>query len=319
MNAAWRLVTPRGASGAIAIIQIEGEGLDRALRDAGLGEVAVGRVVLRDLLGVDRGLVMRPSEACVQLMPHGGRAVVEAILAELGARGLREAPAGGDESALCAKYPEASSLIEARMLEALSRVASPRAIDLLLEQPARWERAGAASDPALDAMRRRLIDPPLVVAMGPANIGKSTLLNALAGRTVAIVSDEAGTTRDHVGVMLELDGLVVRYVDTPGMREEGPAVERSARELARQVVDEADLVLACGDHTAGALETDRDALVVALRSDLGPAGFEGDARVSAITGEGLAELAVAVRRRLVSDRAIEDPSAWTFWEENPQG
>ena len=317
MNAAWRVVTPRGSSGAIAIIQIEGDGVDDALRQLGLGDVGVGRVLLRDLLGVDRGVVMRPSESCVQLMAHGGKAVVDAIVAKLIAGGICEAPSACDESALSAMYPEAGSLLEARMLAALARAHSPRAIDLLLDQPARWQRSGARSDPVLDAMRNRLIDPPLVAAMGPANIGKSTLLNALAGRTVAVVSDEPGTTRDHVGVMLDLDGLTVRYVDTPGVRDGGGESERMARELARRVVDEADLVLACGDGGARPLETHGDSLVVALRCDLGGAGFESDARVSALAGEGLDELAEVVRRRLVSDRAIEDVSPWKFWEDGP--
>ncbi len=314
MNAAWRLVTPRGSSGAIAIIQIEGDGVDDALRHLGLGEVGVGRVLLRDLLGVDRGVVMRPSETCVQLMAHGGRAVVDAIVAGLTKGGIGEAPSACAGSALRAMYPEAGSLLEARMLAALARAHSPRAIDLLLDQPARWERADARSDPALDAMRSRLIDPPLVAAMGAANIGKSTLLNALAGRTVAIVSDEPGTTRDHVGVMLDLDGLTVRYVDTPGVREGGGESERMARELAGRVIGEADLVLACGDSGAGPLEIHGDSLVVALRCDMGEAGFESDARVSALAGDGLDALAVMVRQRLVSDRAIEDGSAWKFWE-----
>ncbi len=307
-------MTPRGSSGAIAIIQIEGDGVDDALRQLGLGEVGVGRVVLRDLLGVDRGVVMRPSEQCVQLMAHGGRAVVDAIVARLTEGGICEVPSACDESALSARYPEAGSLIEARMLAALARAHSPRAIDLLLDQPARWERAGARSDPALDAMRNRLIDPPLVAAMGAANIGKSTLLNALAGRTVAIVSDEPGTTRDHVGVMLDLDGLTVRYVDTPGVREGGGESERMAQELAGRVIGEADLVLACGDSGAGPLAAHGDSLVVALRCDMGEAGFESDARVSALAGEGLDALAVMIRQRLVSDRAMEDGSAWKFWE-----
>ncbi len=67
------------------------------------------------------------------------------------------------------------------------------------EGRARPKRFKNPASEARDRVLRRLIDPPLVVAIGPPNIGKSSLLNALAGRSVALVADEAGTTRDHVG------------------------------------------------------------------------------------------------------------------------
>ena len=315
MNATWRIATARGSSGAIAIIQIEGDDVDKVMSVVGLPVIEVGRVFLVDLFGIDRGLVMRPAALCIQLMPHGGKAVIDMIVSRLQLGGIGEAGAGRvSENALRAVYPEARSPIEARMLDALSHAHSPRAIDLLLDQPRRWARTGATSDPELDTQRNRLIEPALVVAIGPANIGKSTLLNALAGRAVAIVSDEAGTTRDHVGVLLDLDGLTVRYVDTPGMRAEGPPVEHDARAIARQVVEQADLVLSCGDATATPIRSpDARTFPVALRRDLGEAAFEAEARVSALTGNGLEDLALLIRRRLVSDRAIAEDSPWSFW------
>src|SRR6185295_9623266 len=117
-------------------------------------------------------------------------------------------------------------------------------------------------------------DPPTVVAIGPPNIGKSTLLNALAGRSVAIVADEPGTTRDHVGVRLDLAGLVVNYIDTPGLDPRGAheAIQREAQDLARDAARAADLVLLCSDP-ANAAPTGvpaRDTLRLGLRADLGP-------------------------------------------------
>lgn len=95
-----------------------------------------------------------------------------------------------------------------------------------------------------DGHRGELIRDGLqVVILGPPNAGKSSLLNALARRDVAIVTDEAGTTRDLIEVRLDLDGHSVTVVDTAGLRETAGAVEREGirRALARS--ERADLVL----------------------------------------------------------------------------
>src|SRR6185295_9068425 len=118
------------------------------------------------------------------------------------------------------------------------------------DQPRRWQGAPPREAGERDRVLRRLIDPPLVVALGPPNVGKSSLVNALAGRSVSIVADEPGTTRDHVGVMLDLGGLVVRYVDTPGLRQGADELEREAVSGAMEVASRADLLLVCGDPTS---------------------------------------------------------------------
>ena len=82
-----------------------------------------------------------------------------------------------------------------------------------------------------------------VVLAGAPNVGKSSLLNSLAKRDVAIVSDEAGTTRDLVEVSLDLDGFKLVVTDTAGFRSDAGRVERLGIERANAAIDRADLVL----------------------------------------------------------------------------
>jgi tRNA modification GTPase len=89
-----------------------------------------------------------------------------------------------------------------------------------------------------------------VALTGPPNAGKSSLLNALARRDVAIVSAEAGTTRDVIEVRLDLGGLPVIVSDTAGFREAEGAIEREGMRRSRAVAEAADLVLWLTDASA---------------------------------------------------------------------
>jgi tRNA modification GTPase len=97
----------------------------------------------------------------------------------------------------------------------------------------------------------RLRDGLVVAIAGPVNVGKSTLINQLARREVAIVSPHAGTTRDIIEVQLDLDGYPVTVIDTAGIRDTDDPVEREGVRRARVRAGEADLVLWLAD-TAGA-------------------------------------------------------------------
>jgi len=310
MGWAWSVATPRGVSGAIAIVSLasDGEGPGSEAEPIDLGARRPGGLWVADLLGVDRGVVARWSEDRVDLMPHGGTEIVRALCARLADLGFVERAA--------AVRPEARSGMESVWLDLLARAASPRGVDLLLAQPARWrewpEAPTGARPSWLDVERWRLIDPPLVAIVGPPNVGKSTLVNALAGRGVSVVADHAGTTRDAVGAMVALDGVVVRLLDCPGEGEAGEGLDAEAVASTRRLAEDADLVVACGDSTASAPER-RGSIRVALRTDLGLPEFEADAAVCAATGEGLGELAVAIRRRLVSDAALGGGAPWVFW------
>ncbi|RIY02776.1 tRNA uridine-5-carboxymethylaminomethyl(34) synthesis GTPase MnmE [Aureimonas flava] len=144
-----------------------------------------------------------------------------------------------------------------------------------------------------------------VVIAGAPNAGKSSLLNALAEREVAIVSPVPGTTRDVIETRLDLGGVPVRFSDTAGLRAADDAVEAIGVERARAALRQADLVLqlvAPGEE-AGELEGEAPVLRLRTKRDLAPdgpppAGF--DLALSARTGEGIDAL---VRR--VADAARE--------------
>jgi tRNA modification GTPase len=100
---------------------------------------------------------------------------------------------------------------------------------------------------AAQGRSERLRDGLVVAIAGPPNVGKSTLMNQLARREVAIVSPHAGTTRDIIEVQLDLDGYPVTVIDTAGIRETDDPVEQEGVRRARARAAEADLVLWLGD------------------------------------------------------------------------
>lgn len=313
IESAWfRPASPRTDSGAaVAIIEIGGQESTVAL--LGLPALAIGAVQRVCILDIDDGLIMRLSENLWHLMPHGGPFVLRQLSARLLAAGLIEQRDG-----TLGAYPEAANTIEAQMLAALASARSPLAVPLLLHQPIAWSRAGANSDAARDLILRRLLVPPLVVALGGPNIGKSSLANALARRDVALVADVPGTTRDHVGVWLELDGLVVRWIDTPGLRDNADEIESAARTEVLAQLFKADLVLLCGDatHLPPACPVDvpgSRTKSVQLRKDLGPVSWSHDFEVSMRPFTGLQDLAAGIREHLVPMALIDQEIPWRFF------
>lgn len=107
----------------------------------------------------------------------------------------------------------------------------------------------------------RLRDGVHVAIVGPPNAGKSSLLNMLAKRDAAIVSETAGTTRDVIEVHLDLGGFPVLVADTAGLRETEDAIEDEGVRRAKQRADQADLVIALFD---GATYPERDPATEAL-------------------------------------------------------
>ncbi len=161
-----------------------------------------------------------------------------------------------------------------------------------------------------------------VAIIGPPNVGKSTLLNRLAGREAAITSEVAGTTRDVIEVRMELAGLPVTILDTAGLRETTDLVETLGVELALRRAKAADLrVFLVADETVpeGQISPQDQDIVVGGKSDLRK-NNKGLA-ISGLTGEGVADLvdriteilkqraagaatATRLRHRVAIDRAI---------------
>jgi tRNA modification GTPase len=100
----------------------------------------------------------------------------------------------------------------------------------------------------------RIRDGFEVAIVGRPNVGKSTLLNALAGREAAITSEIAGTTRDVIEVRMELAGLPVTLLDTAGLRETDDVVETAGVALAKKRAEQADLRLLMIEPAGEALE-----------------------------------------------------------------
>ncbi len=151
---------------------------------------------------------------------------------------------------------------------------------------------------AAEGKSERLRDGLVVAIAGPPNVGKSTLMNALARREVAIVSPHAGTTRDVIEVSLDLDGYPVTVIDTAGIRETDDPVEQEGVRRARARAAEADLVLWLTDAEHEEIVRDGGAPVWVVRNkiDLDVAADSkgscaGDQfRISARRGDGIGEL-----------------------------
>src|ERR1700716_1676320 len=156
----------------------------------------------------------------------------------------------------------------------------------------------------------RLRDGLVVAIAGPPNVGKSTLMNQLARREVAIVSPHAGTTRDVIEVQLDLDGYPVTVIDTAGIRETDDPVEQEGVRRARARAAEADLVLWLVDTKGGKNPHGDSVPVWTVRNKIDleavragavlPLAWLGSDRaafeISASRGDGLLELRAALIR-----------------------
>jgi len=145
-----------------------------------------------------------------------------------------------------------------------------------------------------------------VVIAGPPNAGKSSLMNALAGSDLAIVTELAGTTRDILHADIDIDGFLVRLYDTAGLRETDERVEQEGIRRAQQAIRTADIVLRLRSIDDGTpddttIETGSARVIeVGTKADLGTGSVNSanyDIEISTLTGTGLS----ALRGLLVRD------------------
>jgi len=172
-----------------------------------------------------------------------------------------------------------------------------------------------------DRRGERLRDGVHIAIIGPPNAGKSSLLNLLARRDAAIVSETAGTTRDVIEVHLDLGGWPVVLADTAGLRVSADAIEQEGVRRARERADSADLRVLVLDAAGGwkeemrALtaatgrwEPARD-IVVVNKSDLAAVDGIGVVALSVTTGAGLPELLQRLERStaLLMEEGVAPP------------
>ena len=325
----------------IAIIRVSGSRAGLALGHLAGDRPPPRQAAIRTLRSssgdiLDRALVLWlpgpgtvTGEDMAEFHCHGGRAVIEAVLSELGTlEQLREAEAGeftrrafangrmdlaeveglGDllaaetewqrRGAIAAAGGELSRRIEQWRGEVLSLSAQiEAAIDFGDEDdvdslPDEFGDKISELAKAMEAVIERPSTERLkagirVVFAGPPNAGKSSLFNALLQEGAAIVSPEAGTTRDVIERPVALGGAPFILVDTAGIREEGAStIEAIGIDRAKQQMEAADIVLWLGP----AEELPAGAHLVQSKSDIVQPSIDRGHIVSSVTGAGLNEL-----------------------------
>jgi len=256
------LLTAPGSS-AIAVLRILGPGTDSFLtshfdRTTRIGRAVHGTLRDGDTL-VDDPVITRLSDGCADVCLHGGPWVVRRTLEMLRGRGFEIVEQ--TEDALDREAIEGTDAIEQVVMASLHLARTEQAVAALLAQRSAWRnvRRDAFSEDDLrmilaDRALWRILHPPRVAIVGAPNVGKSTLANQLFARNRSIVADLPGTTRDWVGELTDIDGLVVMLVDTPGVRATSDPIEAKSLETSRVEIGRADLVIQVLDASQPAAE-----------------------------------------------------------------
>lgn len=295
------LLTPPGTA-AIAVIAVRGPCAWAIVRELlrttrTLPEMAPSRHFYLGKIANDDVIVSLPDEDVIEIHCHGGARIVEHILQCLREKGCRS----DHQSEHQANYwlARAPTLKTAGILLDQARGALARVIRGLLDD---WQPEILDRLAAMAPLGRHLVEPWSVVLVGAPNVGKSTLMNAVAGFDRVLVSPEAGTTRDAVTTVVAFEGWPIALSDTAGLRNaeglEAAGVERTRQQLAR-----ADIIIRVLDATESPPrweEAREPTLVVANKCDLPEAVCPPMCMpISARTGTGIADLTRSVVRHLV--------------------
>jgi len=269
---------------------------------------------------IDDVVAVRVADDIIDINLHGGAWVVQRAV-EIAERFGFHRVAWDDPLNAFNKAFDADDDIERQMQIDLPRATTHEAMLLLLTQPQAWRAMLLSRD--AQAMRRaiddtaleRLLTEPTVAIVGKPNVGKSTLANRLFQRDHSIVADLPGTTRDWVGERANVDGLMVRLVDTPGLRHTSDVIEAAAIERARPVIASADLIVRVWDATDASIDLDtvsKDEINVINKADLGPLVIPGAIATVGLTGHGVDALRTTIRLRLgCAEIASAHARCWT--------
>ena len=196
--------------------------------------------------------------------------MARAVLGELQRQGASIAPSVQIDPILARPHPRWNNpAIAAEMAAALRDAITPLAAAAVARQWSAGLSELASSEPSAADLRacaarwptlRRLLEPAEVVVAGPPNAGKSSLVNALAGRDVSIVSDIPGTTRDWVRTLIDLDGVPIWLTDTAGLWEETFSSPGACPGANPGANPGAMLPRSLGKHDVPPHEVDREAL-----------------------------------------------------------
>ena len=261
------------------------------------GSTAIVNKLLKNISKMEYTRIAEPGEFTHRALENGKmdlaqvEGLADLIDAETEAQRLQAQRVLSGELGQCAErwrswLIRASALLEATLDFADEDVpvdVTPEVRSLLLKtgQELDQEAAGVSS-------AERLREGFEVAIIGAPNVGKSTLLNALAGREAAIISDIAGTTRDVIEVKMDLSGFPVTFLDTAGLRDTADAIEKIGIDRALSRAESADMtVVLSQDGTVPFAATLRpDDIVIKSKCDLEP-GSEG---ISGLTGAGIDDL-----------------------------
>lgn len=279
-------LTPPGR-GAVASLRIEGPGaLDlvarhfvsrsgRPLADFPPGRIVVGQLGPGGFAGGtptlrEEVVLNRHSDSAIELHCHGGLAAVGRIEEIFVSGGCR--PIAWQEWTLRQEADPFAAAARLALAEARTTAAAAILLDQYrgalrraIEQIESSLQAGAkaAARQQIEALLAHattglhLVRSWQVVVAGRPNVGKSSLVNAIAGYQRAIVHSTPGTTRDIVSVQTAMDGWPVEVSDTAGLRESGEKIEQAGIDLARQKISAADLVVLVFDNSLPWSEQDQ--------------------------------------------------------------
>lgn len=321
------VITPRGR-GAVATWSINGPTSiwEKLPFVSAVSFSPVDQPLGRILFGLWHGekvVLTRVGETEWELHCHGGSAAIARIQSDLEQIDCRiqswQEMVGQNQSLLESEFQIATTqAVTWKTTEFLLRHSALQLLQRLQDWQQRLQNSPTNTTPIANECRqilswqgfgRRLIQPALVVLAGAPNVGKSSLLNRLAGYERAIVQNQPGTTRDVVGVDIVLEGFPITLTDTAGLRVTEDQLESMGISRAQDVLQKADLILHLVDVSSAPSEEEArfathypDAVTILHKCDTplhagrtSSSGF----LVSSLTGAGIDPLIASIMSRLI--------------------